>query len=153
MRAFLEEYKRLLLLIKNGKQMGVEQRREVVSRAIRLENMLIKALTQRMLTGSLMLNVSQFPPRLRAVLQRMLNRRLHIIYCLEDERKKAQKMELDKKKEIEIISVLFNVKQKQMDNVGNLSPLQKIANIQSENTESTKKYMAKLSKSGYAKNF
>ena len=41
MRAFLEEYKKLLLLIKNGKQMGVEQRREVVNRAIKLENVIM----------------------------------------------------------------------------------------------------------------
>ena len=153
MQASLEKYKRLLLLIKNDKQMSLEQKREVLSKALKLENMLIKTLTQRMLTGSLMLNISSLPPRLRVALQRVLNRRLHIIYCLEHERKKAQKKELDKKKEIEIISVLFNLQQKKVDNVGNLSPLQKIANVQSENKKSTKEYMAKLSKSGYAKEF
>ena len=103
MQASLEKYKRLLLLIKNDKQMSIEQKREVISKILKLENMLIKALTQRILTGSLMLNISSLPPRLRVALQRVLNRRLHIMYCLEQERKKAQKKELDKKKEIEIL--------------------------------------------------
>ena len=153
MQAFLEEYKRLLLLIKNGKQMGFEQKRAVVSKIIRLEKILIKALTQRMLTGAFMLNFSQFPREWHPALQRMLNRRLHIISCLEQERKKAQKMELDKQKEIEIVSVLCNLQNKKVDNVGNLSPLQKIANVQSENKKSTKQYMAKLSKPDYAQDF
>lgn len=131
------EYKRLLLLTKQrGRDMPPTERRAVISNIIALEKLIAGRLARQMLTGAFTLNLSRLPPRIRKLMQRMLNRRLHIIYSIERERKLNLKIAEDRNKKVEEVSILLFLKQP--NNVGNLSPLQKLSDTSTENQEKHK---------------
>lgn len=91
MNEILREYKRMLLLYKaRGRSISLPQKRVLVRRIVVLERLIVRSLIKQFSTGAFQLNLSKFPPRLRIILQRILNRRLHIIHFLERKRKEAE---------------------------------------------------------------
>ncbi len=143
----LIEYKKLLLLLqKDGRGMSKDTKKVIVNKVIALEKVLIKILLKRMLTGAITLNITQFPPRIRIILQRALNRRLHIIYMLE-KIKKESLMERDKKKDM-----LSNVLLISESNTGTQLSSMTFNDISMQNKKSKKVNIQKII-TKYAKTF
>ncbi|MFT4967202.1 MAG: hypothetical protein ACI9CD_000199 [Candidatus Deianiraeaceae bacterium] len=143
----LIEYKKLLLLLqKDGRGISKDTKKVIVNKIIVLEKALIKILLKRMLTGAITLNITQFPPRIRIILQRVLNRRLHIIYMLE-KIKKESLMDRDKKKDI-----LSNVLLISESNAGTQLSSMTFNDISMQNKKSKKVNIQKII-TKYAKTF
>ena len=139
----LKTYERLLLLLRlKGNDMPPKQKKALIKQIIALEKSICKSIVKQFLTGTLILNITSLPPRVQKLAQRMLNRRLHIIYHLQNTHN--QTLQLHKKHKEEISKLSFNLF-KQSNNVGNLTPLQKLSSSQTENTTKHKKHSQILS--------
>lgn len=136
MSNLLGEYKELLQKLKSkGRHITPVQRKQITARLVTLESALTKQIMKQMLTGALILNLSKIPARLRAIVQRALNRRLHIIFMLHEIEKQAKKRQLEKSEEEKVTSIFYNLQQSKKNNVGNLTPLQRMDSKQNQESD------------------
>lgn len=121
MQKAIRIYKELLLLLRGkGRDLPPPQKRALINKILEIEQKMTQFLVSKMLTGTLELNISKLPPRVRHRVQLALNRRLHIIHILEQIRQRQKKQEQEKKKELERISFVL-LKEKSASGLGNLS--------------------------------
>ncbi len=152
MESLIKEYRSLMrFLQKDGKRMSPQQRRALVSRIIRLEKIIVKKALKMIASGNLDLDISQFPPRIRNVLQKAKNtiilRKISILLSqeLDEQKHELQIKHEETQRNLNLASSIFTSMRinKARDSISYLVKLQRTEN---ENSEHNKKTLEKIKK-------
>ena len=131
--------------------MAPKQRRMIIARLIRLEKIIVKKAIKTILSGNLSLDISQFPPRIQRILQKVRNimilRRVSILLSQELDAH-AHELQLnheETQKRLNIANEMFfsRTLSNQRNGIGHLIKLQR---TEDENTNHGKKMLEKIKK-------
>jgi hypothetical protein len=148
----IKEYRFLMLsLKKDGKTMAPRQRRMIIARLIRLERIIVKKAIKMILSGNLSLDISQFPPRIQRILQKVRNtmilRKVSILLSqeLDEHAHELQLKHEETQKRLNIANEMFSSRtlSNQRNGIGHLIKLQR---TEDENTNHGKKMLEKIKK-------
>ena len=141
----------MLSLKKDGKAMAPRQRKIIIARLIRLEKIILKKAMKMIASGNLTLDISQFPPRIQRILQKVRNtmilRRVSILLSQElDETTRDLQFKHDEtQKRLSIANQMFLslTINKERNGIGYLVKLQR---TEDKNTNHGKKTLEKIKK-------
>ena len=141
----------MLSLKKDGKAMAPRQRKIIIARLIRLEKIVLKKAMKMIVSGNLTLDISQFPPRIQRILQKVRNtmilRRVSILLSQElDETTRELQFKHDEtQKRLSIANQMFSSLSlnKERNGIGYLVKLQR---TEDKNTNHGKKTLEKIKK-------
>ena len=141
----------MLSLKKDGKAMAPRQRKIIIARLIRLEKIILKKAMKMIVSGNLTLDISQFPPRIQRILQKVRNtmilRRVSILLSQElDETTRDLQFKHDEtQKRLSIANQMFLslTINKERNGIGYLVKLQR---TEDKNTNHGKKTLEKIKK-------
>ncbi len=141
----------MLSLKKDGKAMAPRQRKIIIARLIRLEKIVLKKAMKMIASGNLTLDISQFPPRIQRILQKVRNtmilRRVSMLLSHElDEHARDLQFKHDEtQKRLSIANQMFSSLSlnKERNGIGYLVKLQR---TEDKNTNHGKKTLEKIKK-------
>jgi len=148
----IKEYRFLLLsLKKDGRTMAPKQRRMIIARLIRLEKIIVKKAMKMILSGNLNLDISQFPPRIQRILQKVRNtiilRKVSVLLSqeLDAHAHELQLKHEETQKRLNLANEIFSSRtlNKERNGIGYLIKLQR---TEDENTNHGKKMLEKIKK-------
>jgi len=148
----IKEYRFLLLsLKKDGRTMAPKQRRMIIARLIRLEKIIVKKAMKMILSGNLNLDISQFPPRIQRILQKVRNtiilRKVSVLLSqeLDAHAHELQLKHEETQKRLNLANEIFSSRtlNKERNGIGHLVKLQR---TEDENTNHGKKMLEKIKK-------
>jgi hypothetical protein len=148
----IKEYRFLLLsLKKDGRTMAPKQRRIIITRLIRLEKIIVKKAMKMILSGNLSLDISQFPPRIQRILQKVRNtvilRKVSVLLSqeLDTHAHELQLKHEETQKRLNLTNEMFSSRtlNKERNGIGHLVKLQR---TEDENTNHGKKMLEKIKK-------
>ncbi len=152
MESLIKEYRSLILFLKkDGKKISPQQRKMVISRLIRLEKIILKKALKMIISGNLNLDISQFPPRIRNVLQKaknsMILRKISVLLTQElDERKHELQIKHEEtQKTLDLANSVFS-SLRAVQERNSISYLVKLQRTENENSEHNKKILEKIKK-------
>ena len=80
MNKFIDRYREMYLYLEKGRNcMSAYERKVLMRQFLRLEKLLVSRTLKRMLSGALVVDISQLPPRFQYILRIAFQRRMHIM--------------------------------------------------------------------------
>lgn len=131
--------------------MAPKQRRMIIARLIRLEKIIVKKAMKMILSGNLSLDISQFPPRIQRILQKVRNtvilRKVSVLLSqeLDTHAHELQLKHEETQKRLNLTNEMFSSRtlNKERNGIGHLVKLQR---TEDENTNHGKKMLEKIKK-------